>query len=270
MRTGSVPLAPECSFALAKRSGYGRRRGQNGFPDTEKIGFAARAGNARCRAAFGSDRLDRGFSRVTGSGLFTGRTKIRVAATGAVLAELLLVVFLFGRPPQGLALSTGAHPDHPVLVESLLLNGAELNRMEDLLASGWTDPKGQGMALLSMPVNSHDPRGLTLTARWTDLSTNIGYAGQITTRMSELTTTTASRRTGDVIVLFGPNGYLELATSAPPDATGQYNGRIIATTCGDAGRGFPASHWIWDNGRYLRLRDQIGQAGAPDVTHCDL
>jgi hypothetical protein len=255
-------------LCAGKWAGYGCVHDENVFPDTAKIGCATRAGNTGCRAVSGSDRPSRDVFKMIRSDLFTKRIKIRVATSVTLLVVLLVAAYMFGQPPRGLALSTGAHPDHPVLVESLVLNGAELNRMENLLASGWANPKGAGHALLSMPIDSGDRRGLTLTARWTDLSTNIGYSGQIIARMSELTTTTASRRIGDVIVLFGPDGYLELATSAPPDETGQYNGRIITTTCGTAAGGLPASHWIWDNGRYLNLRDQIGQADAPHFTHC--
>ena len=199
---------------------------------------------------------------------FKRRIMIRLATTGALLAVLLVVAILFGRPPQGLALSTGAHSDHPVLLESLTLNGAELNRMEGIVAGAWADPKGGRHALLSMPIDSSNRTGLTLTARWTDLTDNIGYTGQIVARMSDLTMTTTSGRTGEVIVLIGPDGYLELATSAQPDARGHYNGRIIATTCGEAGPGLPALHWVWDNQRFLQLQDNISETGASDVTHC--
>ena len=188
----------------------------------------------------------------------------------AMLHKLFLTALLllpagcvFGGPPKGLALSTGAHPDHPVLVQSLTINGAELNRMESLKLSGWSGPKGAGHALLSMPVDAGDRSRLHLTAQWTDLAGNIGYSGQITAKMSDLTVVKLSDRTGEVIVLFGPDGYLELATAAPPDASGQYNGRIIATVCATAGPGLPADHWIWENGRYQGL-DPV-PAQAPDM-----
>ncbi len=171
---------------------------------------------------------------------------------------------LFGAPPETLGLSTGAHPDHPVLVQSLMINGTELNRMESMVYSGWSGPKGDGHALLSMPVDAADQSRLQVTAEWIDLAGNVGYSGQITAKMSDLTVVKLSRRTGEVIVLFGPDGYLELATSAPPDTvSGQYDGRIIATTCGTAGPGLPSDYWIWENGRYLGLGNVPAQ--APDM-----
>jgi len=175
---------------------------------------------------------------------------------------LLLAACNFTGPPPGLALSTGAHPAHPVLLRSLTINGAELNRMERVLAGAWADPKGENTSLLSMPVDPDDSGRLHLTARWTDLTGNIGYSGQITAAMSDLTVQNLSRRTGDVIVLFGPDGYLELSTSASPDANGQHNGRIITTTCAALGAGLPQDHWIWQD-----LRDSpLGHGGpAPDM-----
>lgn len=180
----------------------------------------------------------------------------------AVFAFMLPAACLSGGAPEGLALSTGAHPDHPVLVQSLLINGSETNRMETLSTGAWSDPKGEGMALLSMPVDPSDADRLHITAQWTDLVGNIGYSGQITASMDDLTITTTARRTGEIIILFGPDGYLELSTSAPADATGQYNGRIIATTCATAGPGLAQDHWIWENARYLDLRPDPAQAPA--------
>lgn len=162
---------------------------------------------------------------------------------------------IFGGPPAGLSLSTGAHPANPVLVHSLTINGVELNRMDSIVAAAWANPKGGGTALLSMPTDPDDKSRLHVAAHWTELSGNKGYTGRITARMSDLTVQKLSRRTGDVIVLFGPDGYLELSTSAPPDANGQYNGRIIATTCASAGPGLPQDHWVWQDAQYLRLKD---------------
>lgn len=161
----------------------------------------------------------------------------------------------FGGPPAGLALMTGAHPANPVLVHSLKINGTELGRMEALLAWAWENPKGGNHALLSMPLDPDDRTRLHVSAHWTELSSNSGYTGQITARMDDLTVRKLSRRTGDVIVLFGPGGYLELSTSAPPDASGQYNGRIIATTCASPEPGLPQDHWVWQDAEYLRLKD---------------
>ena len=175
---------------------------------------------------------------------------------------LLPAACIFAGPPPGLALSTGAHPTHPIMLQSLTINGVELNRMEMILAGAWADPKGENTSLLSMPIDPDDSGRLHLTARWIDLTGNIGYSGQMTAAMSDLTVQNLSRRTGDVIVLFGPDGYLELSTSAPPDANGQYNGRIITTTCAVPGAGLPQDNWVWQ-----RLRDYpLGYGGpAPDM-----
>jgi hypothetical protein len=59
-----------------------------------------------------------------------------------------------------------------------------------------------------------------------------------------------------VIVLFGPGGYLELSTSAQPDVTGQYNGRIVATTCASqTDAGLEPDHWAWQDEKYTIVRD---------------
>lgn len=205
---------------------------------------------------------------MTRTAMMHGRTKIWILASCILVFALVLGAVVFNRPPQGLALSTGAHADHPVLLHSLTINGTELNPTERFVAGGWADPKGTNHALLSMPVDDADRAGLTLTARWTDLTENVGYTGQIVTRMSDLTIVTTSRRTGEVIVLFGPDGYLELATSTDPDVVGWFNGRIIATACTQAGGGLPDTHWIWENGLYLDYQMASGGADTSGDTVC--
>ena len=179
------------------------------------------------------------------------------------LCCLLPAACLFTGPPEGLALSTGSHPSHPVLLQSLTINGVELNRIERVVDGAWADPKGENTALVSMPLDPDNKDMLQMNAEWTDLIGNVGYIGQITASMSDLTVQNLSRRTGDVIVLFGPNGYLELSTSAEPDANGQHNGRIVAIACATAGPGLPQDHWIWQD-----LRDQPPRGDtdpAPDM-----
>mgnify|MGYP001773784769 CR=1 FL=1 len=96
-----------------------------------------------------------------------------------------------------------------------------------------------------------------LSARWTDLRENVGYRGQIEVPLSELAVRELSRPTADVIVLFGPDGYLELSTSAEPDAAGQYNGRVVATACADPGPGLAAGHWAWSEARLDRNAEAL-------------
>lgn len=180
----------------------------------------------------------------------------------SLFAVLPAACFFVG-PLSGLALSTGAHPANPVLVHSLTINGVELNRTDSIVAAAWANPKGGGTALLSMPTDPGDRSRLHVTARWTELSGNTSYAGQIAARMSDLTVRNLSRRTGDVIVLFGPDGYLELSSSAPPDSSGQYNGRIVSTACARSGPGLPADHWVWSDAQYLSLMEQEVPAPGP-------
>lgn len=174
-----------------------------------------------------------------------------------------------GVPPE-LLLSTGAHPSHPVLLQSLTINGVELNRMERIADGAWSDPKGESDASLSMPIDRKNRTNLLVTARWIDLVDNMSYSGEIHAHMSDLTVQNLSRRTGTIIVLFGPDGYLELSTSDVPDATGQYNGRIIATTCATAGEGLSTDHWVLrDNYLSERIKNwsNIGSVPVP-VTVC--
>lgn len=150
-----------------------------------------------------------------------------------------------------------------MLIQSLTINGVDFNRMETLCGSGWSDPKGQSNALLTMPHDSENRGRFYLTAQWTELKSNVGYTGVIEARMSDLSVQQLSRPFGDVIVLFGPDGYLELSTSAPPDETGQYNGRIIATTCATSGPGLPHDHWVWENSRAQSMLED--ETPVPDM-----
>lgn len=179
------------------------------------------------------------------------------------ICAFLPAACVFNGPPKGLLLETGSHPSTPVLVQEILINGASVQRGEALQASGWADPKGSTASSLSMPIDAADKSRLHLSAQWVDLGQNTTFRGAIAARMSDLDVLTGGTPTGRVIVLFGPDGYLELATSAPPDATGQYNGRIIATTCAEAGPGLAADHRIWQDARYLRLKDD--PTPAPDM-----
>lgn len=172
------------------------------------------------------------------------------------LCSFLPAACFFGGPPSGLALQTGAHPSTPVLVQVLAINGRNLQNMEDVVTGGWANPKGDGMALLSMPLDENDKSRLHIAARWVDLGQNVTYTAEILAQMSDLTVERKARPTGHVIVLFGPGGYLELATSAPPDASGQYNGRIIATTCGTRDTdALPDDHWVWQDERFIQVKD---------------
>jgi len=173
--------------------------------------------------------------------------------TGAAAFLLLLAAAcLPDRAPSGLALMTvrssckasGSTP-------SISAGG------ERLVRSGWADPKGGSAALLSLPENTGSPAVFWLSARWTDLRENVGYRGQIEVPLSELAVRELSRPTADVIVLFGPDGYLELSTSAEPDAAGQYNGRVVATACADPGPGLAAGHWAWSEARLDRNAEAL-------------
>ncbi len=173
-----------------------------------------------------------------------------------LLSVFALSACLFEREPERMVVQFGAHTSTPVFVSELVINGTVDAVLQDKLhGAGWADPKGGSNYDLEWPKSETDGT-LVVEAIWTDLDNDTGWRGQLQAKTAELSLRDGIGRRASIILIFGPNGYFELATQAPPDATGQYNGKIVATSCAaqDNSVIIPDDHWLWNTSWLDSLR----------------
>lgn len=159
----------------------------------------------------------------------------RIASAALLLAPVAAFAMgMFGStPPTGMTLTDASHITNPVIVQALEINGKSYGHPPYLASSDWENPRGGNRTLTDLATPVQVGSAIVVRANWVEAYTNRAYSAEVAVPEGKLTVKDQTQPIAYVTVVFGRNGHLAISTDTGPDATtGQYNGTIVAETCG--------------------------------------
>ena len=160
-------------------------------------------------------------------------SQIACVASLIAPATALAMGMLGSATPTGMVLTDASHVTNPVVVQSLEINGRSYGFPPYLASTDWKNPRGGNRTLTDLAAPVQDDATVVVRADWVEAYTNRAYSGEIAVPDGKLTIDDRTQPTALVTVVFGRNGHLAISTDTGPDAaSGEYNGTIVAETCG--------------------------------------
>jgi hypothetical protein len=124
--------------------------------------------------------------------------------------------------PGAIAYSSGAHASWPVMILQVEANGVALLPSPQAQGAGWSDPAGDGVALIYTDAASQAAT-ISVQATWVEMVPGRGWTAQVSVPVADLDITTTGTITADLITRFGQNGLLQIVLM---------DGTVLSQTCG--------------------------------------